>query len=266
MKLHRFAFLIASFAVALTLLPGAAAQLLSPSALSPAESEAKADKLLERYLNVTGELESLKSQTSRRDRGRMTLTGMGVSGDVEVLAKAPNKSRMTMKIEGIGEIVEAFDGSTAWVQDPIQGYREKSGLELAATVRQADFYMAANYKKHYPKREWVSAEMLNGTKVDKLRLHPAEGSPETWFLAQDSGLLIRMDSVSNMPQGDILSQVYLEDYKKIDGTMEPMRIRVVNPLAPITMELTSSETNIDLDDSLFVSPRKKGGEEIIVVR
>jgi hypothetical protein len=75
-----------------------------------------------------------------------------------------------------------------------------------------------------------------------------------------------MDSVSNMPQGDIVSQVYLEDYKKIDGTMEPMRIRVVNPLAPITMELTSSETNIDLDDSLFVSPRKKGGEEIIVIR
>ncbi|MDZ7639129.1 MAG: hypothetical protein U5J83_12915 [Bryobacterales bacterium] len=261
MKTRTFAFLAAS---AILLL--AFSLLSSAQTISPAQSEAKADKILERFLNVTGELEALKSQTSRRDRGTMTLTGLGVSGDVEVLAKAPNKSRMTMKIAGIGEIVEAFDGSTAWVQDPIQGYREKTGLELAATLRQADFFMAANYKKHYPKREWVSAETLDGKKVDKLRLHPTEGAPETWFLAQDSGLLVRMDSVSHLPQGDIESQVYLEDYKMIDGTMEPMRIRVVNPLAPITMELTSSEVNIELDDSLFISPRKKGPEEIIIVQ
>lgn len=261
MSLRRIPYFIALFAAALAFMPCVVAQSLSPAA-----SEAKADRILERYLNVTGELTALKSQTSRRDRGTMTLTGMGVSGDVEVLAKAPNKSRMTMKIAGIGEIIEAYDGTTGWVQDPIQGYREKSGLELAATVRQADFFMASNYKKHYPKREWLGTESLNGTKVDKLRLHPAEGSPETWFLAQDSGLLIRMDSVSNMPQGDIESQVYLEDYKKVDGTLEPMRIRVVNPIAPITMELTSSETNIELDDSLFVSPRKKSAEEIVIVQ
>jgi outer membrane lipoprotein-sorting protein len=235
-------------------------------ALPPAQSQDKADKILDRFLTLTGELEALKTQKSRRDRGRMSLTQLGISGEVEILAKAPNKMRMTMKIAGIGEIVEGFDGTTAWVQDPIQGYREKSGLELAATTRQADYYMAANYKTHYPKREWIAAETLDGTKVDKLKLHPVEGAPETWFIAQDSGLLMRMDSISHLPQGDIESQVYLENYKKIDGTMEPMRIRVVNPMAPVTMELTSSETNVELDDALFASPRKKGPEEIIIVQ
>ncbi len=261
MKLRACLLPILTLAMAFSLAPAALAQ-----SKDAGRNEAKADQILERYLATTGEIDALKSQTSRRDRGTMTLTGLGVSGDVEVLAKAPNKSRTTMKIAGIGEVIEAYDGKTAWVQDPIQGYREKAGLELAATVRQADFFMAANYKKHYPKREWLGAETLNGAKVDKLRLYPAEGPPETWFLAQDSGLLIRMDSVTNLPQGDIESQVYLENYKKIDGTMEPMRIRVVNPLAPITMELTSSEANVELDDSLFVSPRAKGGEEIIVVQ
>lgn len=235
-------------------------------ALPPAQSQEKADKILDRFLTLTGELEALKTQKSRRDRGRMSLTQLGISGEVEILAKAPNKMRMTMKIGGIGEIVEGFDGTTAWVQDPIQGYREKSGLELATTTRQSDYYMAANYKKHYPKREWIAAETLNGTKVDKLKLHPTEGSPETWFIAQDSGLLLRMDSIAHLPQGDIESQVYLENYKKIDGTMEPMRIRVVNPLAPVTMELTTSETNVELDDALFASPKKKGPEEIIIVQ
>ncbi|MCZ2155018.1 MAG: hypothetical protein LC114_14145 [Bryobacterales bacterium] len=239
---------------------------LAGQTLSPAQSEAKADQILERFLNTTGELEAIKSQTTRRDRGRMTLTGMGVSGEVEVLSKAPDKSRMTMKIAGIGEITEAYDGKTAWVQDPIQGYREKTGLELAATARQADFFMAANYKKHFPRREWLGVETLDGVKVDRIRLYPAEGSPETWFVAQESGLLVRMDSVANMPQGDIESQVYLEDYKNVDGVLEPMRIRVVNPLAPITMELTSSETNVELDDALFASPNKRASEEIIVIQ
>ncbi|MCC7342752.1 MAG: hypothetical protein IT170_16845 [Bryobacterales bacterium] len=261
MRLRGFYLLFLQAALACSWMPAALAQSTEAGG-----SEAKADRILERYLTITGEFDALKSQTSRRDRGTMTLTGLGVSGDVEVLAKAPNKSRTTMKIAGIGEVIEAYDGKTAWVQDPIQGYREKAGLELAATVRQADFFMAANYKKHYPKREWLGAEVLNGAKVDKLRLYPAEGPPEAWFLAQDSGLLLRMDSVTNLPQGDIESQVYLENYKRIGGTMEPMRIRVVNPLAPITMELTSSEANVELDDSLFVSPRAKGGEEIIVVQ
>jgi outer membrane lipoprotein-sorting protein len=249
-----------------TILLAVLAAVSGAQSLTPAQSQEKADKILDRFLTLTGELEALKNQKSRRDRGRMSLTQLGISGEVEILAKAPNKMRMTMKIAGIGEIVEGFDGTTAWVQDPIQGYREKTGLELAATSRQADYYMAANYKTHYPKREWISVDTLNGVKVDKVRLHPAEGAPETWFIAQDSGLLLRMDSISHLPQGDIESQVYLENYKMIDGTMEPMRIRVVNPLAPVTMELTTSETNVELDDALFASPRKKGPEEIIIVQ
>lgn len=234
--------------------------------LSPEQSQAKADGIIEKFLKVSGEITAMENTKSRRDRGTVTLPGMGISGQVEVLAKAPNKTRMTMAIPGVGEIVEGFDGETAWVQDPIQGYREKSDLELSATVRQSDFYMAANYKKHYPRREWLGTEMVEGKPSDKLRLHPAEGAPETWFVDQSTSLLLRMDSVSHLPQGDIESQVYLEDYRDVDGVMEPMRIRIINPIAPVTMQLASSESNVEIDDSVFQSPKKRGPEEIIIIQ
>ncbi len=249
---------VASLALGLWAQPGVA------QSLSAADSTAKADAILDKFLRVSGELEAMKQIKTRRDRGTLTLPGLGISGDVEVLAKAPNKSRMTMTIAGVGEIVEGYDGETAWVQDPIQGYREKIDLELASTARQADFYMAANYKKHYPKREWLGTTDVDGKETDKLRLHPMEGAAETWFIERKTSLLIRMDSVSHLPQGDIESQVYLENYKEVDGMLEPMRIRIVNPLAPVTMELASSESNVELDDSLFVSPRKRRQEQIII--
>lgn len=239
---------------------------LPAQGLTAKASEAKADAILEKFLEVSGELKSMESVRSRRDRGRITLPGIGISGQVEVLAKAPNKTRMTMTIAGVGEIIEAFDGETAWVQDPIQGYREKTDLELAATIRQSDFYMAANYKKHYPKREYLGTETIDNVATHKLRLHPAEGAPETWYIDQRTHLLMRMDSVSHLPQGDITSEVYLEDYRMVDGVMEPMRMRIVNPLAPVTMELETSESNVEIADALFVSPRKRGPEEIIIVQ
>ncbi len=248
------------------LLLALASQVLVAQPLNPTQSQQKADAILEKFLSVSGELKAMEHIKTRRDRGRITLPGIGISGEVEVLAKAPNKTRMTMKIPGVGEFIEAFDGQTAWVQDPIQGYREKADLELSATKRQSDFYMAANYKQHYPKREWLSAETIEGKKTDKLRLHPAEGDPEDWYIEQATSLLIRMDSVSHLPQGDIASQVYLEDYRSVDGMMEPMRIRIVNPLAPVTMELSSSESNVELDDALFLSPKKRGPEDIIIIQ
>lgn len=251
---------------AVLLLLGFAAQPGRAQALSAAESQARADAIIDRFLQVSGELEAMENIKTRRDRGTVTLPGLGIKGDVEVLAKAPNKSRMTMAIAGLGEIVEAYDGETAWVQDPIQGYREKTDLELSATVRQSDFYMAANYKTHYPKREWLGAEQVEGKEADKLRLHPTEGAPEIWFIEKETSLLVRMDAVSHLPQGDIESQIYLENYRKVDGMMEPMRIRIVNPLAPVTLELASSESNVELDDSLFASPRKRRQEEIIIVQ
>ena len=256
---HTFAPLFVLLVLLLT--PRVFAQGLSPEA-----SEAKADAIIEKFLNATGELKAMETTKSRRDRGKVTLPGMGISGQLEVLAKAPNKTRMTMSIAGVGEIVEAYNGKVAWVQDPIQGYREKTDLELSATVRQSDFYMAANYKTHYPKREWMGTEVVEGKHTDKLRLHPKEGSPEIWYIDQATDLLIRMDSVSHLPQGDIESQVYLENYEEVDGVLEPMRIRVMNPLAPVTMELESSESNIELDDALFDSPRAQKQQEIIIVQ
>jgi outer membrane lipoprotein-sorting protein len=244
--------------------------LLAPmvfgQSLSAEASEAKADAIIEKFLTATGELKAMETTKTRRDRGKVTLPGMGISGQLEVLAKAPNKTRMTMSIAGVGEIVEAYNGEIAWVQDPIQGYREKTDLELSATVRQSDFYMAANYKTHYPKREWMGTEVVEGKETDKLRLHPKEGSPEVWYIDRKTNLLLRMDSVSHLPQGDIESQVYLEDYRDVGGVLEPMRIRVMNPLAPVTMELESSEANIELDDALFESPRKRKQQEIIVIQ
>jgi len=119
------------------------ALVLSAVAAQPAsastDSQAKADAIIDRFLQETGELKSMEQVKTRRDRGTLTLPGLGIKGDVEVLAKVPNKTRMTMTIQGVGDIVEGYDGVVAWVLDPIQGYREKEDLELSATARQADF-------------------------------------------------------------------------------------------------------------------------------
>ena len=89
--------------------------------------------------------------TSTASKGTFEIPAFGATGSAEVWEKAPNKTALKLDIPGFGVVLEGFNGTVAWSQDPQSGLREKTGAELAATKLDADFYKPLRLKQLYPK-------------------------------------------------------------------------------------------------------------------
>jgi len=90
-------------------------------------------EILAKYVQAIGGRETNEKIKSRMVKGTLELMPMGIKGTFENYSAAPSKSIMKISLDGIGEIIEGFTGTTAWSNNSIQGNHDKQGEELART-------------------------------------------------------------------------------------------------------------------------------------
>src|SRR6266849_1258546 len=96
------------------------------------------DDIVEKHLTAVGGRAALGKLKSRTMIGTITVsTPVGdVSGPVEIVAEAPNKSRTLLTLElssfGAGQMIfdQRFDGTSGYVLDTLQGNRDITGNQL----------------------------------------------------------------------------------------------------------------------------------------
>lgn len=89
----------------------------------PAAALPKADELIDKFVAATGGEAAYKKQNTVYIKGTMEIPAMGIKGSFESYAKAPNKYAGFMKMPGVGDFAEIYDGSKGWASDPINGAR-----------------------------------------------------------------------------------------------------------------------------------------------
>lgn len=213
------------------------------------------DQVLDNYVRALGGRAALEKLTSRVSKGSFEFPAMGVSAPVEIYEKAPNKSLLVLDIPGYGKVREGFDGAVGWAEEPQSGLREKSGAELAAAKRDAEFYLPLKLKEVYKKLSLIGKQKVGDREAYLIEAAPAEGNPDKFYFDVQTGLLIRRDSERETPQGKILAETYLEDYREVDGVKEPFLIRVSSPDFNFTIRLQEIKHNIEIEDSRFSKPQ-----------
>ena len=118
---------------------------------------------------------------------------MGIKGAGETYLAAPDKSYSKVNLAGIGEMIESYDGTTAWSVNPIQGSRDKTGTELEETKISSNFYRDINLDKLYPKMEVKGIEKVGDNDAYIVMATPKD-STETFYFDTKTGLLLRSDS------------------------------------------------------------------------
>jgi zinc protease len=213
------------------------------------------DDIFEKHLQAVGGKAAIEKITSRLMKGSFDVEPYNVTGaPVEILAKAPNKSAMKVDISGFGVVNQVFNGATGWDSNPITGLRELSGAELARMKRGSDFYRELNYKKYYAKMEVKGKEKVGSYETYLIEATPTEGSLEKLYFDVNTGLLVRRDGEEESPQGKVLLETYLEDYKVVDGVKIPHTMKRVNPAMTIVMKFTEVKNNVEIDDVKFNKP------------
>jgi len=97
-----------------------------------------ADEIIEKCLTALGGRAAFARLTSQSATGTIVLSTPGgdVSGSIEILNAAPNKSRTLIKADlsalGAGQLVmdQRFDGISGYVLDSLQGNHDITGNQL----------------------------------------------------------------------------------------------------------------------------------------
>ncbi|MCS6817985.1 MAG: hypothetical protein N0A16_06205 [Blastocatellia bacterium] len=216
--------------------------------------EVTVEQVLERYVQACGGKEALEKVTSQVSRGTVEIPAVGVRGTFESYAQAPNKIVISIELPGLGVIQEGFDGTVAWAKDPFTGVREKGGRELSAMRRDADFYKPLRLKELYSKITLKGRETMGGSEVYVLEATPAEGSPERWYFDVATGLLKRIDTEREGPQGRIPMEMYLEDYREVNGLRIPFTVRQVSSAFSLILRTEEVKFNVPIEGSKFAKP------------
>jgi outer membrane lipoprotein-sorting protein len=220
----------------------------------PAGPTPTVDQILDKYVQALGGKASLEKFNSTASKGTFEIPTFGASGTAEVWEKAPNKTALRLDIPGFGIVQEGFNGTVAWSQDPQSGLREKTGLELAATKLDAEYYRPIKLKQLYPKITVKGKDKVGDKDAYTLEATPAEGPAETWYFDATTGLLARIDAERESPQGKASVQVFQEDYKDVDGVKVPFSMRIVSSAFTIIIKFDEVKHNVAIDETKFNKP------------
>jgi zinc protease len=223
-------------------------------AAKPAEQLPTIDQVLDKYVKALGGKAAIQRPTSIQFKGTFDLPAANLSGNVERLSKAPNKYIFSIDIGGFGLVQQAFNGDAGWAQDPQSGLRDLAGVELAQTRREADMYRDIKLKELYTKLVVKAKDRVGDKEVYIVEATPPEGGVEKLYFDTQSGLIIKTDLEAETPQGKMPVEVYLDDYKDVEGIKVPFTLRQVTPAVSFSIKITEVKYNVPVDDSKFTKP------------
>lgn len=221
---------------------------------TPAESLPTPDQIIEKYVKAVGGRAALGKLTSRVATGTVEFDAVPGAFSQEIYEKAPNKQFYSMDAGQFGLIRIGFNGTVGWEDNPQTGLQELSGMRLAVTKRNADFYRAVKLKETYPKMSVTGKEAVNGHDAYVLEATPPDGPAEWMYFDTESGLLVRHKGQNEAPTGPIMVETTLSDYREVDGIKLPFTTYVSRPDISFTIRLSEVKHNLPIEDSKFEKP------------
>jgi hypothetical protein len=192
-----------------------------------AEEPPKAEAVIARMIEATGGKAAYDKMRSRYSKGRMSVPKAGIELTLTSWAERPNKTYAIMESPALGKIETGCDGTTVWENSAMQGPSVKKGAERASQLREADFDSWVNWKKYYKSATTAGADTVAGLPAWKVEMVPMEGTPETAWFDQATGLMVKTAMKIQNEMGEIPVENFLEDYRAVCGTKMPFRTRQV---------------------------------------
>ena len=197
--------------------------------------------VLEKFAQAVGGRAAFEKLSMRVSKGTFegTSAGLRLSGTVEIIEKAPDKSVTFINVPGAGVMRRGFTGEYGYQQIPLMGFRRIEGAELAELKLTSDFKWMVNLERLYPKMSLKGEEKNVGDDLYVVEATPTTGLPATLYFDAKSGLLVRRD------------RTYFEDYREVDGVRVPFTVRDDFSV----VRLTEVKHNQPIDDARFVEEK-----------
>ena len=218
-----------------------------------------AKDIVARYDEALGGRDAIKRHTSSTMRGTTDLHEQ--SGVLTLpfifFAGAPyRRLEKTTLPQGIGDVMNGFDGETAWSFHPKFGAQVYSGNDRESMKRDADFYYTLNELSWFKSMETVGIEDFEGRPCYRLHGINNWDKSNDHFYDKETGLLAGYEFDSELGR----SHEIFTDYKKVDGVLIPMKqivkVRSKEGAWTVVQVLNfESVTFNDVDPAVFAPPQ-----------
>src|SRR5262245_42442604 len=238
-----------------------AAQLSAPLyAQAPAPKQAAASAvdlpdartLVDRHVKAIGGREAILAHKSMHAIGTLSVTASGISGPVEIFGAAPNRVLVKTSVPGIGDIVDAYNGTHAWTISPMTGPTLKTGKELEQTKLDADFYSELRDPKKYTMRT-IEKTTFDGRECYKVSVKRIDGSEDFDFYEVASGLRAGSVNTRETQMGTMTVSNVEGGYKKF-GSLTQATV-LTQKVMGIEQKITLESVEYDkVNPSVFEPP------------
>jgi predicted Zn-dependent peptidase/outer membrane lipoprotein-sorting protein len=207
-----------------------------------------AETVIDTYIKAIGgkaAMEQIKDvQTT------MELSTMGQSLDAKISQKAPNKFKMTMKMQGQVFQEQVYDG-TKGAMSGMMGNKKLEGEELEALAEQAAMFTELDYAKNGYTLEMKGLESVDGVEAYKVLVVSPSGSKSTDYYSKETGLKIKSIVSLESPQGAITQTVDYSDYKATKGVLMAHKMTQTTGPQTIVMMVKEIKINEGISDDEF---------------
>jgi len=238
-----------------------------------------AESILDKYIQAAGGAQRLAGLTSFVGKGTsVSFGGFGGGGDVEIVAKAPDKRATIILFKeetGRGDQIRTYDGRTGWVRTPLNvlgefqltgtdldGARFDAQLSFPGQIKQ----ILTNLKTGPPtsitdlpapsSQSSLQQDVTLGQThvVDVVQGTGPRGLLVTLYFDKESGLLLRELRYGGSPIGRIPTQIDFADYRDVSGIKLPFRITYAWLDGRDSIVLNDIKTNVPVDETKFGKP------------
>jgi hypothetical protein len=237
------------------------------------------DSILDKYIQASGGAQRLASLTSFVGKGTSVgFGGFGGGGDVEIVAKNPDKRATIIlfkKETERGDQIRTYDGRTGWVRTPLNvlgefqlvgsdldGARFDAQLSFPGQIKQ----ILTNLKSGPPmtitdlpapsSQSSLQQDVALGQShsVDVVQGTGPRNLLVTLYFDKQTGLLVRELRYGAGPIGRVPTQIDFADYRDVNGIKLPFRITYAWLDGRDSIVLTDIKTNVPIDEAKFGRP------------
>jgi len=211
-----------------------------------------ADQIVSKNIAAKGGAEKLKGVNSVRITAAATVQGAITPMVIEL--KRPNLRRQEVTLNG-QKIVQAFDGTNAWLLNPSLGDQpiQMPAPQTASMKRDAEFDSPLlDYQAKGVKVSFAGREDIEGRPAYHLKVTTVDGATRDYYLDTDSYLEFRVDAPieQNGVRGSL--SVSMSDYRDVDGVKMPFSLKqALNGQVVADLRVSTVELNVPLDASEF---------------
>lgn len=234
------------------------------------EETKSAEEILKTHIDKIGGLKAIEAIATRLTHGEMELeaqTGLfpGTSrfnGTLQAFHNNQGKMYQSLTINGVGVIEQGINGTVVWKKYSSGDFRILEGEEKA--IVRLSSVMESNQKKYFSKIEIAGIEEIQGQRCIKLLMTPEGGGTHARFFSEKTGLMVAAFYAYELPtEGPILTKLFLENYKEIDGILLPHFMEIESTVSSILGSRTSKarfklsyEHNVEIPEERFKLPGK----------